>query len=411
MTVVATRAEIQVVNLAGLVQGITLVTFPAASSIFTSPTEYDLSNTQYGGMFLPQVVTAIITSLTGATLARRFSAKRVLLAGLAANITAMLVLVATSGFEDRPAAYPLLLVATGFLGIGFGLTVPVLNTYAAAFHPDGADGAVLVLNALLGLGTALAPVFVAVFIGLGFWWGLPVLSTVLLAMLLIVSTRLPLHADTVAAAAPSGSERGIPARFWFFAAFAVLYGICETMNGNWSQQDMTSHGASTTQAALVLTTFWSMVTVGRLLFALVVRWIPTRVVYHLLPIVLVGAFVLIAALPDDAPWYGVAVFGLAGLGCSALLPLTISLGQGALTTMSAAVAGGVIAFYQAGYGIAAFGVGRLVDKGTSLSTLYGWTAIAAAAMALLSFAVARRQPSPPTLHPRPPVAGTAAHSG
>ena len=184
------------------------------------------------------------------------------------------------------------------------------------------------------------------------------------------------------------------------------------MNGNWSQQkDMTSHGASTTQAALVLTTFWSMVTVGRLLFAFVVRWVPTRVVYHLLPVVLVGAFVLIAALPDDAPWYGVAVFGLAGLGCSALLPLTISLGQGALTTMSAAVAGGVIAFYQAGYGIAAFGVGRLVDSGTSLSTLYGWTAIAAAAMALLSFAVAGRQPSPRTVHPRPPVAGRPAHSG
>jgi hypothetical protein len=51
--------------------------------------------------------------------------------------------------------------------------------------------------------------------------------------------------------------------------------------------------------------------------------------------------------------------------------------------MSTAVAGGVIAFYQIGYGIAAFGVGPLVDHGTNLSTLYGWTA--AAAMALLSF--------------------------
>jgi hypothetical protein len=48
----ASRAENRVVNLAGLVQGITLVTFPAASSIFTDPTEYDLSNTQYGAMFL-----------------------------------------------------------------------------------------------------------------------------------------------------------------------------------------------------------------------------------------------------------------------------------------------------------------------------------------------------------------------
>ena len=37
-----------VVNAAGLVQGIALVTFPAASTIFTSPGSYDLSRGQYG---------------------------------------------------------------------------------------------------------------------------------------------------------------------------------------------------------------------------------------------------------------------------------------------------------------------------------------------------------------------------
>jgi hypothetical protein len=42
----ASKAENQVVNLAGLVQGITLATFPAASSTFMNPTEYDLSNTR-----------------------------------------------------------------------------------------------------------------------------------------------------------------------------------------------------------------------------------------------------------------------------------------------------------------------------------------------------------------------------
>jgi hypothetical protein len=103
------------------------------------------------------------------------------------------------------------------------------------------------------------------------------------------------------------------------------------------------------------------------------------------------------------------VFGLAGLGCSALLPLTI--GQHGLVTMSAAVAGGVIAFYQVGYGIAAFGVGPLVDRGVSLSVLYGWTAIAAATMALLPFAVAGRQASPPELHPRPAGHEQPADSG
>jgi MFS family permease len=105
------------------------------------------------------VVTAIATSLLGARLADRFSSKQVLLVGLAANITAMVLLVITSGIKSDPAAYPLLLTATAFLGAGFGLTVPVLNTYVAAFRPDRADKAVLVLNALLGLGT-LAPVFV-----------------------------------------------------------------------------------------------------------------------------------------------------------------------------------------------------------------------------------------------------------
>jgi hypothetical protein len=44
----ATRREANVVYAAGLVQGMVLVTFPAASTIFTDPGEYDLSSTQYG---------------------------------------------------------------------------------------------------------------------------------------------------------------------------------------------------------------------------------------------------------------------------------------------------------------------------------------------------------------------------
>jgi hypothetical protein len=60
------RAENRVVNMAGLVQGITLVTFPAASSIFTDPSGYDLSGTgNTGAVFLPHVLTAITTSLLG----------------------------------------------------------------------------------------------------------------------------------------------------------------------------------------------------------------------------------------------------------------------------------------------------------------------------------------------------------
>ncbi len=72
--------------------------------------------------------------------------------------------------------------------------MPALNTFTAVFHPQAIDRSVLVLNALLGVGTAVAPVFVAIFVGLGFWWGLPLLAAVLLAAVLLVSLGLPLRA-------------------------------------------------------------------------------------------------------------------------------------------------------------------------------------------------------------------------
>ena len=169
------------------------------------------------------------------------------------------------------------------------------------------------------------------------------------------------------------------------------------MNGNWSQLDMTSElGASTTQAAIALTAFWAMVTVGRVLFAAVKRWLSVRTTYRILPFVLAGTFVVIALLPDGSTTAGILAFGLAGLGCSALLPLTIGFGEEELSAMAAAVAGGVIACYQLGYGIAAFGVGPLLDGGVSLSTIYGLSAIVAVAMGLASFGVTRARE--PALH-------------
>jgi fucose permease len=403
----ASKAESRAVSLAGLVQGIVLVTFPAASTIFTSDKYYALSSTQYGDMFLPQVVAAISASLLGASLVGHITAKRVYLIGLGSSLTSMALLIVSVFVKgDQAAAYPLLLVATAFLGAGFGLTVPVLNTYATAFHPGAVDSAVLVLNALLGLGTVLAPVFVAVFIGLGIWWGLPVLSLLLLAALLVASARLPLRAGGAphlhgprlhgpshrgagegSAAKRAGRPR-LPGRFWLYAAFAVLYGICETMNGNWSQLEMTKRlGATSAEASIALAAFWGLVTAGRVGFSAIGKWVRPPVAYRVLPVVLVVAFVLTGLLGAGAAVAGIAAFALAGLGCSALLPLTISFSEAELASVSASVAGPVIAFYQIGYGIAAFGVGPLQSGGVSLSAIFAGTSVVAAVLAVLALAV------------------------
>ena len=252
----AQRSEILTVYTAGLIQGVALVTFPAANAVFMSSSDYGLSSTEYGGMFVPQAVMAIISSLLGAGLRKRAGTKLIYLLGLFANLLAMTLLVASRFvMKDHSLAYGILLVATGCMGIGFGFTVPAVNTFAAAFFPKKVDRAVLVVNALLGLGTALSPVFIAIFVGLGIWWGLPVLVGALILGLLLFSAGQALKDGAKSYTAHKGKIK-FPARFWIFATFALLYGVCETMNGNWAMPYLTKHcGASAFMASLALPFF------------------------------------------------------------------------------------------------------------------------------------------------------------
>jgi MFS family permease len=389
----ATRQEIGAVYTAAVIQGIVLVTFPAVSAIFTSSDHYGLSTTEYGGMFAPQAATAIISSLLGAGLTNRIGGKRVFLIGLGADLLSM-VLLFVSQFATgvHPLAYGLLLAATACLGVGFGFAVPSLNTFTAAFFPTKVDQSILTLNALLGVGTALAPIFATIFVGFGCWWGLPLLMTVLTLALIVFSMglALPDAKATATVQAPGAKKLQIPARFWLYASFALLYGICETLSGNWGKIYMSKElGASDTLASIALTVFWVTVTGGRVLFAVIEKWCPQRWTYRALPLLMVIAFVVTAAVPSTQPVLGIMSFGLAGLACSALLPLVISFAQEELVTMTAAVAGGMIGCYQMGYGIAAFGVGPLQSAaGLSLATIFRASALVAVALAVIAFVIA-----------------------
>ena len=66
-----------------------------------------------------------------------------------------------------------------------------------------------------------------------------------------------------------------------------------------------------------------------------------------------------------------------------------------MTTITASAAGGLIAAYQIGYGIAAFGVGPLqTGAGLDLSLIYGGTAAVALAMAAVALMVTRKSSAP-----------------
>lgn len=254
--------ETTIVFAAGIVQGVALVTFPAASTIFTSPDYYNLSSSAYGIMFLPQAVMAIAASLLGASLTHRLGIMRIYSLPF---LGFRRVCIALWNCRDHERQ--------------LGSAVYVRK--CTSVHSRGIPG----VNDVLADGHSRTAPFCR-------------------------------HRKTVSChshVSPIAFRcRGCPCHHRFDSA-------------------------------------------------------------------------------RRAPYFGILAFGLAGLGCSALLPLTISFGQGEPVAITASVAGFLIAFYQMGYGLAVFGVGPLEARtGLTLNQVYSITAAVALVMAALSFVVEAR---------------------
>ena len=123
-----------------------------------------------------------------------------------------LLFVSQFAIGAGPLAYAMLLVATTSLGIGFGLAVPSLNTFAAAFFPDGPTARCWYLNALLGWARRWRRCWSRSSWGWGSGRACRVLVAVVLAGLLLFSARPPARRPRSAAAAARGRGLAHPAR-------------------------------------------------------------------------------------------------------------------------------------------------------------------------------------------------------
>jgi FHS family glucose/mannose:H+ symporter-like MFS transporter len=95
-----------------------------------------------------------------------------------------------------------------------------------------------------------------------------------------------------------------------------------------------------------------------------------------------------AALADETN--GIVIFALAGLACSGFFSMTVWYGESTFPELVTIAAGWLIAAYQLGYGIAAFGAGAL-EHSISLSAIFAGAAVLAVAMALLATRVVRAE--------------------
>ena len=394
------KLEIICIYLTGLLQGLVLVIVPAASLVFTDPAKFGFSNSEYGFLFIPQVVSAITASLIGPSLARQWGMRAVFRIGLAFNILAMASIAASQlVVYNHHAAYMLVIFATTFVGAGFGATLPTINVYATNFFPMNSASALTVLHTLLGTGTALAPFLVTVLIRQIGWWLLPVFVIAALLVLGAGAFWLPLKDERAVPATEAKVEPPsifLPARVRLFMLIVFLYGFCETIFANWAIIFLNKEkGFPIEQAGYALAMFWVMVSVGRLLISILSVWVAPSWVYRILPLLM--TFSLAAVTKASSPVAGILLFAFAGFSCSAFFPLTFSFGQKGFEPIAERVSGFIMASYMLGYGAAAYGVGKIIElTHTSLGNWYLNSIVIALGVVILSFIL-----TPKTL----PVAG------
>jgi fucose permease len=374
------RLSVAVVYGASLFQGMTVVAFPASSTVLRAM--HGLSDEAYGSLFLPQTLLTIVGSLLGGALARKIGLRALLVAAACAGLLSQLALLSVVALPSS-AALPVLLVGTGLMGLGFGGAAAPLNTYPGLFFPSRGDSALVALHTVLGAGFSLGPIAVSALIASGRWAVFPIVVAVGNLLVAWASSGVLLPVPRCA-----DSTHLVSKPAWgsllVLSVIAVLYAFAEGTFSNWASIYLhEARAVDEPVAALAISGFWAALTLGRLAAAALVTRIAPFKVWLALPLAMVAVFLLLPHAQHAGD--GVALFCAAGLASSAFFPLTVAIANKRYPGREAAVSSLLTAALMVGVGGGSFALGALrnqlsFDAIYRLSALYPFLAFALGAL-------------------------------
>ncbi len=387
-----TAPGVVVVYAAAVLQGLTMVSFPALGAVLKHSIALD--DAGYASIFLPQIAFAIIGAVSGGSLARRIGLRALLSLSLVCFALSQ-GLLALSVWGPPGLGYAVILAATAFLGLGTGLFGAPVNTYPALFFPNNIHGSVVAAHTAIGIGLAGGPLLTGQAVAAGFWIAYPIaVSLVCIAAALVTqAAALPEEAPILEAAEGDDPDDGREPigdpLFWVFVAIALLYAFAEGTFANWAVIFLTeARGVPEEAAALALSVFWGSLVAGRLVVSAIVARVPPRLIWQTLPVLMALAFL---ALPLAAsPAGGVVVFALAGLACSAFFPLTITLAAEVYPRVVSWVSSMLIAALMVGIGTGTVLIGTLREA-LAFDDLYRLSVLYPLTMLALALVVVRRR--------------------
>jgi fucose permease len=376
--------SVALVYAVGLLQGAFGVTIAASSTVLRQ--RLALGDTLYGSLFVPALLLAMVTSLMGHVLLRRWSLRALFLFSLAAEVVT-LSLMALAGAIGRPFGLPVLLVGVALAGPAMGAFGITLNTAAIELFPGRRDGALTAMHGFLGAGAAVWPMAVAVAAGLRVWPAAPLFLAGMFAVALALSVRRPLQ-GVPAEIHPAHAQSHVPRRLGTRSLTAFVYGIGEATFTMWAVVYLyEQRGLPAGVAAGALSAFWLTMTVGRLLAAVVVRWSTPVILTLVLSVGMSLAFLLVSRVQGTVG--ALLAFGFAGLACSAVFPLLLSLGSADFPERTPQVSAIFSAAVLAGISVGSFAVGPLRGL-LGLERIYAISAVGPLVMAALVVLMARR---------------------
>jgi MFS family permease len=374
------------VYVGGVLIGLTLVSFPASSAVLKGI--HHFSDIQYGAIYLPQLIMAIVGAVLGGVVETTVGLKRMFLASLVAFACAQGLLALSAGLPTS-AALVAIMMATGCFGFGFGFGGGPLNAFAVLLFPRRTGAAVTALHMCAGAGLTVGPFFFATLAAHHDWIFGPLSLLLVSVVLLALTTSLPFPRSAMSKSKTETAplHPGLTLFFWASAICAVLYSISEGIFSNWLILFLhDDRHFSDYNAAAALSIFWLSITTGRLLATMLAIKIPPLVFLTILPCLMTTAFLLLPHINSVRTGFG--AFAFAGLSCSAFFPMLVGFSASRFPMAVSWIASMLTAAMMVGVGIGSYVIGALHGL-LSISQLYTY-AVVAPLSALIIVAVANR---------------------
>ncbi len=339
--------RIIIIFLLAFFTGVNFVVFPALGTAFTNSSIFGLSSSQFGNLFIPQVVCIIVSCLGAPFLVNRFGPKKILVAGLLLMIISTAILWMLQFFiNDKSLLFPVLMILVAFTGSGFGLSITTLNPLAASLFEDQRSSAILILNFLVGLGTSTSPLMMNLIGNVNNWMYVPAIIFVLVTIIFVLFLFLKLEKVTFF---ELPDHFKIPSKLWIFFTAIILYGFIEGTFGSFGAIILKNQGLDNNKASLGLSLFWGGIAVNRLLFGIFSKKYDLSYIFLLSPLLVAGLLFLLW-LNSNVNILVLMMF-LIGFFMGSIFPGSIGWGTVEFPTLSVLVSGFLMAANQIGTGI------------------------------------------------------------